>query len=130
MVIKIVSFLTVLAIIAEYIHGKRTDKISSLAFGAQKEKFWTRFVPLMRVLSILMSSWGLLYLLHMEPRIIQGDVFHDKDRQHVIIVLDVSPSMKIEDAGLETKKVEPKELPRLFIPYLIDSLYNRQNSVL
>ena len=45
------------------------------------------------------SRWGLVTLLELPPKVHVADTIPDSERRHVLIVLDVSPSMRLKDAG-------------------------------
>ena len=45
------------------------------------------------------SCWGLVTLLELPPKVHVAETIPDKERRHVLIVLDVSPSMRLKDAG-------------------------------
>jgi Ca-activated chloride channel family protein len=57
-------------------------------------------VPALRSLAIALATWGLLVLHSIEPEQKEPDLSKEPS-QHLLIALDVSPSMYIEDAGPE-----------------------------
>jgi len=95
----------VLTLAAELLHGARTKRVLRLAFGPlERPAAWVRAVPLLRAAAVAALAWGLGFLLLAEP------VTHESpdaprrregDHRHVLIVLDVSPSMRLVDAGPE-----------------------------
>lgn len=98
------STVFVLAIGAEMLHQRRCRHVVALAFGPeQRPAIWARSAPAMRVLALAGLTWGLTTLLVLTPRVHKADVLADSEYRHVLIVLDVSPSMRLEDAGPEGK---------------------------
>ena len=96
--------------VAEWIHVLRVRRIGRLAFGpSQKPASWARAVPLVRSVAGGMLAGGLVLLMVLKPMSHRKDgieVTFDK-LKHVVLVLDVSPSMRLQDAGPE------KEMSRL-----------------
>lgn len=92
---------------AELLHARRVRHVASLAFGPTcKPAWWARGAPLLRSLAAGLVAWGLATLLVVEPRhyaMAAGEQPANDDPQHVLLVLDVSPSMRLVDAG-PTKK--------------------------
>jgi Ca-activated chloride channel family protein len=95
----------VLTLAAEALHGVRARRVLRLAFGPlERPAAWVRAVPLLRAASVAALAWGLGFLLLAEPVTYEGEdapVRRDGDHRHVLIVLDVSPSMRLVDAGPE-----------------------------
>ena len=61
-------------------------------------------VPAARVLAAGLSTFGLVTLLLIEPAAHGGKAFDAKKIRHIVIVLDVSPSMQLVDAGVDGKQ--------------------------
>ena len=90
----------VIALGTEWLHSARIARISQLAFGPSgKPALWARAAPFVRCIALAGAAWGLLTLLEINPKVYKAKAVEESDMQHVVIVLDVSPSMKIEDAG-------------------------------
>ena len=91
------------AVLAEIFHLKRIGRVKYLAFGPRgKPAVWTWLVPVLRPLCIGMACWGFLSLiLVVNARTFQNRSVEEKDFKHLILAVDVSPSMQIEDAGPE-----------------------------
>ncbi len=89
-----------LGLLAEWLHARRVARVAGLAFGPRRRPRWfARWAGWVRILSLLGLSWGLLtlYFLPAKVHAFQGG---DQDRErHLVILLDVSPSMRLEDAG-------------------------------
>ena len=88
-----------LAVIGEWLHARRVARIGALAFGPSgRPRLWTRIAPFFRVLAMSGLAWSLVTLLAYNNRA------RDRDRQsnatrHLMVLLDVSPSMFLADAG-------------------------------
>ncbi|MFM9961216.1 MAG: vWA domain-containing protein [Planctomycetaceae bacterium] len=103
----VVALLTALA---EFWHHRRSQSVARLAFGPSGQpRRWTRIVPFLRVVSMSLAAWGLFVLATLEPQLL-GDAGTSNttktdpaDVQRVVLVLDVSPSMNVVDAGAEQK---------------------------
>ncbi|EDM25334.1 hypothetical protein LNTAR_03614 [Lentisphaera araneosa HTCC2155] len=94
----------ILCFLAEWIHSKRIGKLASLSFGPEgRARRWTMFVPLIRSLAMASLAWGLLVLMNYKQVNLGDDLEGEKippDKvEHVLIILDVSPSMYLDDAG-------------------------------
>lgn len=98
----------VLATGAEWIHSRRIRRVARLAFGPSgKPSPWARSAPTVRVLAFATLAWGLATLALGEPRRwdLSGEGSRsESDPSHVLIVLDVSPSMRLVDAGPDKKQ--------------------------
>jgi Ca-activated chloride channel family protein len=89
---------------AEIVHGRRIAHVAQLAFGPmRKPRLWARLAPLWRVGSLAAVTWGLVTLLIIQPKVHRAEVIDKKDLRHLVLLLDVSPSMRLPDAG-PTKK--------------------------
>ena len=84
----------------EWLHSRRTGKIAQLVFGPSgKPALWARFIPIVRCIAMAAAAWGLLTLMNITPKVYKAKTIQEAEIQHIVIVLDVSPSMKLEDAG-------------------------------
>ena len=97
----------ILAIGAEWLHAGRVRRVAPLAFGpAGKPDLPGVLSPYLRILALTAAIWGLAVLLVIKPvthRAVPKE-FAPADREHLLVVLDVSPSMKIKDAGPDGKQ--------------------------
>lgn len=96
-----------LTALAEWLHARRAKRVAFLAFGPEGEaRAWTAVTGPLRVLAVGAVCWGALVLLAMSNAQWDGDTSGDDERpiHHVVIALDVSPSMQITDAGPGTKQ--------------------------
>ncbi len=98
----------VLATGAEWLHLGRVRSVAALAFGPGKKASWFgRLSPLVRIAALGMLVWGLATLLILPPVAHRSAVKEEvaaKERQHLLLVLDVSPSMRLQDAGSTGKE--------------------------
>lgn len=92
-----------LAGLAEALHARRVRRLAVLAFGPSgKPAAWAQAAPYLRVAALAALAWGLATLLLVEPRryaMGQETTRREGDYRHVLLVLDVSPSMRLVDAG-------------------------------
>ena len=118
----IAAAVAVIVVVAEVRHAKRIAAIKHLAFGPSgKAARWTRLVPMFRVLGAGLACWGFLSLwLVVEARVHKSGMLDESDYRHLILVVDVSPSMQLEDAGPEGKQTR-----RQRVSDIVESLFNR-----
>lgn len=100
------EFVTVAVLIlatgAEAIHLFRTRRLAPLAFGPWKRPaFWAHIAPPMRIAAYGLLCWGLITLMMVPPRTHNSLQIDSSKQRHVILLLDVSPSMRLKDAGPE-----------------------------
>ena len=97
-----------LAALAEWIHSRRVRHVAPLAFGPSGlPSAWARAAPAARVLALAALVWGLGTLLVSEPRryaVGSGQNEFHGEPKHILVVLDVSPSMHLVDAGPSKKE--------------------------
>lgn len=92
----------VLATGAEWLHLGRVRSVAALAFGPGKRAAIPgKAAPIIRILGLAAMTWGLATLLILPPTAHRSTVkeVEPKERQHLLLVLDVSPSMRLRDAG-------------------------------
>lgn len=97
----------ILAIGAEWLHLGRVRSVAALAFGpGGKPSLAGRLAPLVRIAGLGMLVWGVATLLLLPPVAHRSAVkeVEPKERQHLLLVLDVSPSMRLNDAGAGGKE--------------------------
>jgi Ca-activated chloride channel homolog len=89
-----------LASAAEVLHARRCQRVAALAFGpSQRPAAWVWAAPALRVIGLAGLAWGLITLLQLEPKVHKEGLIAEADYRHLILVLDVSPSMRLQDAG-------------------------------
>ncbi len=88
-----------LAACGEWLHGRRIARLGSLAFGpVGRPRLWTRLTPGIRVLALAGLAWSLVTLIAYDNRSRDRDLQANVTR-HLMVLLDVSPSMLLTDAG-------------------------------
>lgn len=83
--------------LAEWFHSRRIARIRVLAFGPTgRAALWTRSVAALRTIASGVMVWALvvLYLLPAERRTGDDDGVTFQKLKHIVLVLDVSPSMR------------------------------------
>ena len=83
---------------AELLHARKTARVQQLAFGVRQPFAWVRAVPLARALALGVAVFGLLTLLTIDGRPAEISKKRPPDR-HLLLALDVSPSMYLADSG-------------------------------
>jgi Ca-activated chloride channel family protein len=92
----------ILAVGAEMLHTQRCRRLAPLAFGpGGRPAAWVHMTPLLRIASLAVICWGLVTLMLITPKVHTASEVPDSDLKHVMLVLDVSPSMRLQDAGVE-----------------------------
>ena len=88
-----------LAALAEVLHARRVRRLGRLAFGpAERPRAWTRGVPVARVLAISLGMAALTILIAFDGSS-RAQERKAAALRHVMVLLDVSPSMHQEDGG-------------------------------
>ena len=126
----ITLFTFAMMLIAEVVHFRRCARLAPLAFGpSASPRPWAMLAPGIRLLSAVAVAWGLSTLLVVQPKSFrpEGEVQPGKE-QHLLIVLDVSPSMRLEDAGPNGKQSR-KERGRDLMRSLFERLTTEQYRV-
>ncbi|MDB6131865.1 MAG: von Willebrand factor type [Verrucomicrobiales bacterium] len=94
---------------AEALHARRLRRVGPLLFGpGAAPRRWTRAAGPLRALAMAALAWGLTSLYLEEPHSHKAREAAPNQQRHVILVLDVSPSMKLEDAGADGKQARSK----------------------
>lgn len=121
----------VVAALAEWLHTSRVRRLAHLAFGpGRKPALWARAAPYLRVLAACAATWGFATLVVIEPKryATEGSDAGLEPDGRILLVLDVSPSMRLVDAGPEKKDSRMTRARRL-----MESFFDRapidQNTV-
>ncbi len=86
--------------LAEWMHTRRVGRVAHMAFGpVGRPRSWVLAAPLMRVAAVGALAWGLWTLLLLDAAPLGMDASGSRALHHVVIALDVSPSMHLKDAG-------------------------------
>jgi Ca-activated chloride channel family protein len=92
--------------LAEWLHARRIRRIARLAFlPTGRPRAWTVAVPIIRSLAFGLAVWGLLTLLALDGAPTRLNESRHRPDRHLLIALDVSPSMFIRDAGENGKQL-------------------------
>lgn len=95
----------VLAVGAELLHFSRVLKAAPLAFGPKRNRlFLVAVAPVLRVLALAAAAWGLAVLFVLPPMSHKSGEIKEGEYRHLVLVLDVSRSMEVEDAGPDGKQ--------------------------
>ena len=99
MMFALVIAVLVMAGLAEWLHLRRTRRVSMLAFGTTRLPAWVIAGAAIRAMSIAGLVWAGVILLRIDGG--SAKLREDKQAQpqHLLVALDVSPSMMIKDAG-------------------------------
>jgi len=104
-----------LAIFAEWLHARRLRRLARLAFGPDSQpRLWTQLVPPLRVFALAGVVWALIVLMGFEGSS-RNRERTAKATRHLMVMLDVSPSMLLKDGGehgSETRAARAAELLR------------------
>ncbi len=96
----IAGAVVLVAVLAELVHFGKVLRLASLAFGPQRRwMFLAIIAPVFRVVGLGLATWGLCVLLLLPPATHRPGEIRDGDYRHLVLVLDVSRSMEVEDAG-------------------------------
>jgi len=100
----VITILFTIAIgIAEWLHQRRVQRVAYLAFGEEgRPRRWVYAVPVIRILSVALAVWGMAVLLFLEPSAVDKEPTSEASK-HLLVCLDASPSMFVEDAGPDGK---------------------------
>ena len=95
----IASIAALAMVVAEWLHAQRSRRVARLAFGATgRPRLWVVVTPAVRVVAVTLLAWGLTVLLLLSPEAIEKEPTQDASK-HLLVCLDASPSMYVEDAG-------------------------------
>lgn len=87
--------------VAEWLHVRRMRRLGRLAFGPRGgPRMWVAGVPVLRVAALGLLVWGLVVLLSIDGGL-RGGGRDVAATRHLVVMMDVSPSMGLADAGSE-----------------------------
>jgi Ca-activated chloride channel homolog len=86
---------------AEWLHARRIRRLGYLAFGpAGRPARWVRAVPFIRIAGLGALTWGLVVLWQFDAATTPTVAATEPDEPaHLVLALDVSPSMDLVDSG-------------------------------
>jgi Ca-activated chloride channel family protein len=106
-VIPLLIALGVLGVVygAEKLHARRVRRAAHLAFGPTGvPRRWAMAAPVLRCVAAASLAWGSATLASYDPVQSYGKPKREASR-HLLVCMDVSPSMQLKDAGPEPEKV-------------------------
>jgi Ca-activated chloride channel family protein len=90
----------VLAAFGEILHMRRCRRIARLAFGSEgRPRRWTSITPYLRTFALTALAWGWATLWTIAPGSAEPVAPTSSVQRHLVLALDVSPSMQLKDAG-------------------------------
>lgn len=121
MVAEAVAFgVLVFGLLAEGLHARRVRRVAILAFGdGGKPGYGARLAPYVRAAGLAAVAWGLVTLLLIPPRSHRAQAVDKEKLRHLLLVLDVSPSMRLEDAGPTKKQARIKRVKDLMESFFL-----------
>lgn len=125
--LAMLAALVVAALVAlgEWAHGRRTARVARLAFGPLgRPARWAQAMPLVRVIAAGLATWGLLVLAIDEPQAVEQRPTRQASK-HLLLCLDVSPSMLIKDAGPEVDLEGKKQSRAAWAGKLVQAVLDR-----
>ena len=116
MVAELIACVVAVAVLAaEALHARRVRRVAQLAFGPTgRPRAWALAAPFYRAISVAALAWGLTTLLLLPPKVHRTAVVDKSKLRHLLLLLDVSPSMRLEDAG-PTKKQSRRARARTLV---------------
>jgi Ca-activated chloride channel family protein len=118
----VTAVVVILAGAAEALHIARVRRVAHLAFGPKgRPRIWAMFSPVVRVICLGGLTWSLITLFLLEPKVHKSaEEIPEKEMRHLIILLDVSPSVRLVDAGVDHKLSRRKRAKEL-----VESFFGR-----
>ncbi len=91
---------------AEVLHSFRIVRAAPLAFGPARQGrvALATLSAVLRVLALGAVAWGLAVLFVLPPKSHKAGEIKENEYRHLVLVLDVSRSMEVEDAGPDGKQ--------------------------
>lgn len=108
--------------IAEWLHARRVARVARLAFGPSgRASRWTIVVAPSRTIAAALATWGLMFLVTYDP--IEIDRKPAKiASNHLLVLLDVSPSMQLKDSGAEAQGISRAKRAGEVVQAVLDRL--------
>lgn len=91
---------------AEFLHYCRVTRAAPLAFGNRAATLLpvAAVVAVLRMLAFTAVAYGLTALFFLPAKAHRAGFIRESEYRHLVMVLDVSPSMQLEDAGPSGKQ--------------------------
>ena len=85
---------------AELVHQLRVRRVATLAFGPRRTRLpLVALASVIRAVSLGAIAWGVTVLVLLAPRSHKVGEIKESDYRHLVLILDVSRSMQVEDSG-------------------------------
>ncbi len=113
--------LAVLALtaLAEWLHARRVRRVAALAFGpGGQPREWVGLAPVARTVATTLLVWGFVTLFLLDPKVLKPKKRPEGGYRHLVIVLDVSPSMQLADAGLNGQQTRARRAAEILMSIL------------
>lgn len=111
-----------LVALAEMLHARRVARVARLAFGPRgKPAFWVPAAPVVRCIAAAAATWGAAVLFAYDPVEVETEPAAKASKQ-LLICLDVSPSMQLQDAGPEAEKLSRARWAGKLVQAILDRL--------
>ncbi|MFG0284264.1 MAG: vWA domain-containing protein [Phycisphaerales bacterium JB039] len=108
--------------LAEWLHARRIGRVARLAFGpAQRPARWALAAPHLRVVAATATAWGAATLLVYDP-VERNERPAREASRHLLVCLDVSPSMMLEDAGPGPDRVSRAQWAGRLVQGILDRI--------
>ncbi len=108
--------------IAEWLHARRVARVARLAFGPSgRASRWTIVVAPSRTIAAALATWGLMFLVTYDPIEIERKPAKIASN-HLLVLLDVSPSMQLKDSGAEAQGISRAKRAGEVVQAVLDRL--------
>ena len=108
--------------IAEWLHARRVARVARLAFGPSgRASNWTIVVAPSRTIAAALATWGLMFLVTYDPIEIERKPAKIASN-HLLVLLDVSPSMQLKDSGAEAQGISRAKRAGEVVQAVLDRL--------
>ena len=111
----------VLGAIGEWLHTRRVRRVRILAFDGGRARAWAGAAPVVRVISVGAVVFGFVLLTLYRAEHLTRER-SDEFSRRLLICLDVSPSMHVEDSGVSMSKQSRAARAYEAVAPLIDSV--------
>jgi Ca-activated chloride channel family protein len=117
----------ILTATAELLHARRVRRLAPLAFGPRRRPaLWAYLAAPLRVAAVGALTWGLVTLYLLTPKVHKITGIPEGEYRDLLLVLDVSPSMRLADAGpkgTQTRRKRAADLLKSFFERVPMEIY-------
>ena len=108
-----------LTALAEWLHARRVRRVAAIAFGpGGQPRAWAGSAPFVRAVATTLLVWGLVTLFLLDPKVLKPKKRPEGGYRHLLILLDVSPSMQLADAGPAGQQTRAKRAAEILMSIL------------